>query len=106
VIAQPPPPPQRVQVVAAEFRLALSRPSLVSGAALVELANFGQDGHDLALRRAQPGSRTWRLRRVPPGRAAELSVTLRPGRYVLWCTLPGHRAAGMQATLVVRARQR
>jgi plastocyanin len=32
---------------------------------------------------------------------AKLSLTLRPGSYVYFCSVPGHRQAGMQGTLVV-----
>jgi hypothetical protein len=94
-----------VQVVASEFELMLSRPLLRRGNTIVQLVNFGQDGHDLALRRLGTGSRTWRLPEIRPGKARDLAVTLVPGRYLLWCTLPGHKASGMVATLVVRARR-
>ena len=47
----PPPPPARVQVVAREYSFALSRPSMKAGTAIVELANFGEDPHDLRLQR-------------------------------------------------------
>ena len=36
---------------------------------------------------------------------AELEVRLPAGRYRLWCSLPGHRALGMRATLRVRRAQ-
>jgi uncharacterized cupredoxin-like copper-binding protein len=29
-------------------------------------------------------------------------VLLKPGSYTFYCTLPGHRAAGMVATLIVQ----
>lgn len=97
------PSPARLQVSADEFSLALSRLSIRSGPAVVELVNYGEDDHDLALRRIAPGARTYRIGIVHPGKTGELERTLRAGRYRLWCTLAGHRARGMNATLVVRA---
>jgi hypothetical protein len=94
--------PARVQVSADEFGFALSRAWIRSGPAIVQLVNYGEDEHDLALRRAVPGARTLRLGKVRPGRSADLETRLAPGRYVLWCTLAGHEARGMHATLVVK----
>lgn len=95
--------PSRLQVSADEFTLVLSRSSIRAGTAVVELVNYGEDDHDLALRRAAPGARTFRIRTVRPGTTGELDTRLPAGRYSLWCTLPQHRARGMSATLVVRA---
>ncbi len=94
------PTPARVQVSADEFTLAVSRTSIRSGTAIVELVNFGEDDHDLALRRVG-GTRTYRIGIVRPGKAGELETRLRAGRFVLWCTLAGHSASGMRATLRV-----
>ena len=80
-----------MQVSADEFSLALSRQSIRSGPAIVELVNYGEDDHDLALRRIAPGARTYRLGVVRPGRTGELAARLRPGRYRLWCTLADHQ---------------
>ena len=95
-----------MQASADEFTLALSRPSLRAGPAIVELVNYGEDDHDLAVRRAARGARTYRMPVVRPGGAGELEARLRPGRYAVWCTLAGHRARGMRATLVVRPQTR
>ncbi len=95
-------PAARVQVVAREHSLALSRATLRAGPVVVELVNLGEDDHDLALRRLGGGA-TRRLARTAPGAIADLETTLRSGRYRLWCTLGDHRARGMVATLVVRA---
>ena len=94
------PPPARTQVSAHEFGLALSRFSIRSGQAIVELVNYGEDDHDLALRRVG-GTRTYRIGIVRPGNTAKLETRLRAGRFVLWCTLTDHRARGMRATLRV-----
>jgi plastocyanin len=90
-----------VQVVAKEYSFALSRAQVKRGAAVIELANFGQDPHDLRLQRV--GARHIAgLGVVAPGERAELSLKLAPGRYSLWCSVANHRALGMRATLVVR----
>ena len=95
------PAPARLQVSAEEFRYALSRQALVAGPAIVELVNFGEDVHDLRLRRVG-GTRTYRIGRVRPGRVGELEARLRPGRFTLWCSVADHRGRGMVARLVVR----
>ena len=95
------PAPARLQVSADEFSFALSRAAVKKGPAIVELVNFGEDPHDLRLRRIG-GTRTLRLRAVAPGRRGELEATLAPGKWQLWCSIADHRKRGMQATLVVR----
>lgn len=35
------------------------------------------------------------------GGTKSVSVTLKPGKYVFYCTVPGHRQGGMQGTLTV-----
>ena len=99
--ASPRPSPARVQASAEEFRLTLSRGTIVAGRAIVQLVNYGEDDHDLVLRR--PGGVARRIGVVHPGDVGELETTLAPGRYVVWCSLADHRARGMQTTLVVRA---
>ncbi len=90
----------RTQVVATEYSFALSRTHVKAGHAVIELANFGQDQHDLRLQRI--GSRHIAgLGIVDPGTRADLSLNLAPGRYLVWCSVANHRALGMRATLVV-----
>ena len=93
--------PARLGVVAKEFRFSLSRTTVKRGPVVIELDNFGEDVHDLRLRRAG-GTRTFALPETKPGERAELDVRLRPGRYRLWCSIADHRARGMHATLRVR----
>ena len=95
------PAPARLQVSGDEFSLALSRQSIRTGLAIVELVNYGEDDHDLALRR-MGGTRTYRVGIVKPGQTRSLEARLRPGRFTLWCTLSDHRSRGMRASLVVR----
>lgn len=97
--------PARVQVGADEFGYTLSRQSIPAGPAIVQLANFGEDEHDVRLRRIG-GTRTYAIGKVRPGKVAELEARFLAGRFTLWCSLADHRRRGMTATLVVRARPR
>jgi uncharacterized cupredoxin-like copper-binding protein len=95
----------RVQVVAEEYEFTLSRRTVYAGPATIQLANFGEDPHDLRLHRAG-GTKTFALAEVAPGDAADLRTTLSRGRYVLWCSIADHRALGMEAQLVVKKKRR
>ena len=67
----------------------------------MQLANFGEDEHDLRLRRIG-GTKVYRVGTVAPGRVRELEARFLPGRFRLWCSLADHRARGMRATLLVK----
>jgi plastocyanin len=100
VIASTPPPPARVQVVAQEFRFALSRQTIRSGWAIIELRNGGEDAHDLRMRRVG-GARVYAWPVVQAGDVLDKTFKLLPGTYALWCSVANHRALGMRTTLVV-----
>jgi hypothetical protein len=101
MIATPPLPPARVQVVAREFSLALSRPSIKAGNAIIELVNFGEDPHDLRLQRVG-GRKIYGWPIAQSGAVEDRAVRLVPGRYLVWCSLADHRSRGMVATLFVK----
>ena len=101
--AQAAAPFSRVQVVALEFNYRLSRVRVPAGPVRVELANFGQDEHNLVLRKVG----TSKLYNVPsalPGQRRTVTLRLRPGLYVLKCTMADHALRGMKAHLRVRPR--
>ena len=92
--------PSRAQVVEREYTLTLSRLHLKAGPAIFEVDNLGQDPHDLRVQRI--GAR--HIAGTPvvaPGKRAELSLKLAPGRYSVWCSVADHRKRGMRAVLVV-----
>jgi uncharacterized cupredoxin-like copper-binding protein len=39
---------------------------------------------------------------VKPGKTAEATLTLTPGTYTFYCSIPGHRQSGMQGKLIVK----
>lgn len=98
--------PARMLVYAQEWSLWPSRTVLPAGATIVQLVNRGQDPHDLRIRRlGARGRMTGRAQALPTtasGALTEGRWRLSPGRYELYCALPGHLRAGMHATLSVR----
>jgi hypothetical protein len=98
------PPPARLLAFASEFRIGASRSQAPAGVLVAQLKNNGQDDHDLAVRTAR-GRIVASTGVVGHGALGQLRVRLRPGRYVLVCTLADHEARGMRAVLVVRARR-
>jgi hypothetical protein len=95
------PPPVRLLAFASEFRIGASRSKAPAGVLIAQLKNNGQDDHDLAVRNAH-GRIVASTGVVRHGALGKLRVRLRPGRYVLVCTLADHEARGMRAVLVVR----
>jgi hypothetical protein len=106
--APPPPPVARMLVVADEWSLVPSRPVLRAGTAIVQLANIGEDDHDLLIRRVNANGRpvgvATSIGPVQPGEHAQSRVALRAGRYRLLCTIADHASRGMRAAIRVRAR--
>ncbi|HEY3050863.1 MAG TPA: cupredoxin domain-containing protein [Gaiellaceae bacterium] len=96
-------PLSRVQVVAVEFHYRLSRVRVPAGPVRIELANFGQDEHDLQLRRVGT-SKAYTVPSALPGQRQTVTLRLKPGLYVLKCTMADHAMRGMEAHLRVRPR--
>ena len=101
MIATPPAPPARVQVVAQEFRYTLSRRVIRAGRAIIELRNMGEDAHDLRLQRVG-GTRVYLWPLAQAGQTIDRQLKLLPGTYRLTCAVADHAARGMVATLRVR----
>ena len=93
--------PSRLLIEAREFNFTLSRAAIARGPAIVQLANRGEDPHDLRIARIR-GKRRGAIAEVLPSEVGEWEGRLRQGRYRLTCTLEGHRALGMRARLRVR----
>jgi mono/diheme cytochrome c family protein len=72
------------------------------GGLQLDSRNASSVPHDIALQEETAGRVLGVGRTVSNGGVSTVSVSLRPGRYTFYCTLPGHRAAGMQGTLTVR----
>lgn len=109
---QPPSSPTHLLVYAQEWSLWPSRGSVPTGRVMVELWNRGDDAHDLRIRRLDSadqmvGRVLGAVRTTASGGLARATWRLpTPGRYQLYCSVPGHLALGMKAELTVtRARR-
>ena len=91
-----------MQVTAQEYSFTLSRPTVPAGKVIVEFVNRGQDEHNLHAIESPEGVEAGALPNTAPGAHPQLSLDLRRGSYTLFCSLPGHEAKGMKATLVVQ----
>ena len=98
--------PSRVLVEATEFRFTLSRTTVKAGPAIVQLAIRGEDPHDLRLvppaGKARSSAQPAAVPETLPGAVAEWRGKLSRGKWTLSCSLPGHKSAGMRATLTVK----
>ncbi len=86
----------KVAVTETEFKVEAASTSLKAGQITFQAKNAGKIPHDLAIK--QTGDKT---KLIQPGGTAELTVTLKPGTYELYCTVPGHEAAGMKQNITV-----
>ncbi len=86
----------KVPVSESEFKVVLSSTQLKAGPITFEAKNDGRIPHDLAIK--QTGDKT---KLIQPGGTAELKVTLKAGTYELYCSVPGHEAAGMKQNITV-----
>jgi uncharacterized cupredoxin-like copper-binding protein len=91
---------------AQEYSLWPSRTSVPAGTVLVELWNRGQDMHDTWIRRVDAGGQMvgpvlGKVAVTLPGHISHATWHLKPGRYELFCSLPGHMKLGMHARLRV-----
>ena len=87
-----------VAVTEDEFHVLLPSKKIAPGSYTFVVTNKGKIQHDLAI---QGGKVSAKTPLIDPGKVAKLTVTLPAGTYTLYCTVPGHRAAGMVAKLTV-----
>jgi plastocyanin len=94
--------PVHVQVIAKEYSFTLSRAEVPAGKVIVEFVNDGEDSHNLHFQEPAEASEAGAFPTSSPGFHGDLTLNLHPGSYTLFCSLPGHEAKGMKATLIVR----
>ena len=74
--------------------------SSASGQVIIDFTNMSTLGHNVTVE-----SSSGQMVGATPtfsGGARELSLKLQPGTYKFFCSVPGHRQAGMEGILTVR----
>lgn len=89
-----------VELRAREFLYEPKEVTTPPGAVVFVVRNEGAIEHNFVLDDAI-GKKVAEIPVIEPGATAEVTATLAPGAYTIVCTLPGHRQAGMVATLKV-----
>ena len=88
-----------VSVSEREWSIVLGRLKAPRGTIVLNIRNFGQDDHNVAIRKN--GVQYAFSGRILAGESKTISVKLGPGVYNVICTLPGHRSLGMATRLTV-----
>jgi plastocyanin len=91
--------PKGVSVTEVEFKIELPSTSLSPGSYTFDLTNKGAVGHDLVFN--GPGVSNEKTPVIGPGKTAKLTVDLKSGTYDVYCSVPGHKQAGMDVKLKV-----
>lgn len=86
-----------IQVAAYEYGYHLVTPTM-AGTYTFDLFNDGTMEHDLKIEGESISGGT---SIVFPGQSDSFTITLEPGTYTIYCSIPGHRQQGMEMTFTV-----
>ena len=90
-----------IKVQESEFKIILpAQQTLAPGSYTFTVHNVGKIPHDLAIEGPKLSGPA-KTATIAAGGTAKLTVSLEQGTYQLYCSIPGHRAAGMSAKITV-----
>jgi len=92
------PSTETISIVAQNFSFTPDTITAKPGIATIKLA-AKQGIHDFVFDGAYPG---FLLEADGGGSAESKKIDLKPGKYTFYCSITGHRAAGMEGTLTVK----
>jgi uncharacterized cupredoxin-like copper-binding protein len=88
----------KVDVSETEFKIALAQTPSKAGSYEFAVSNDGKVPHDFVVSGNGVNAKTALL---SPGDSETLKVDLKPGTYDVYCSVPGHKQAGMDLKLTV-----
>ncbi len=89
---------QTVKVTESEWKVVLPKTTLPAGKYTFDVSNQGKLAHNLTIKGPGVSAATPDFN---GGSTAKLNVDLKPGSYDFYCSIPGHKAAGMDAKVTV-----
>jgi uncharacterized cupredoxin-like copper-binding protein len=95
---KPKPQAQTVDVTETDFKIAVPSTTLKAGSVTFDVKNDSQTEHDLVV---TGNGITQGTPRFGGGQSKALKVTLKPGTYKLFCSVPGHEQLGMKLNVTV-----
>lgn len=87
-----------VQIEASDLAFDPEQIAVSSGEVQVDLTNVGAVEHDIVIE--ETGDTM--VVHAEPGETATGSIDLEADTYIFYCSVPGHREAGMEGTIEVR----
>jgi len=93
--------PAPLAVTATEFKYAPKDVAAAAGDITFNVANKGTVEHNFVVEDPK-GKVLKEVDSIQPGKSVQVKVNLKAGKYAIVCTVPGHREAGMVATLTVK----
>ncbi|MDX6588325.1 MAG: hypothetical protein QOI31_2798 [Solirubrobacterales bacterium] len=88
-----------------ERSFTLTRTKVPPGPAIIQYTNTGEDPHDLKVQR-KGDDEAWAIGELGPDEVGSINERLKKdSKYVLWCSLDGHRESGMEAVLRTKKRK-
>ena len=91
--------PKQVAVKETEFKIALATQTFKAGRYEFDVDNGGKIDHDLVVK--GPGVNDEKTPLLAAGKTTKLTVDLKTGTYELYCSVPGHKQAGMDVKIKV-----
>ena len=105
-----------VSVTEKEFTIVPNVKSVKAGKVTFTMRNTGKVAHEMIVLKTNkaPGSLAGtgasasekgslgEISGIKPGKSGKLTLTLKPGKYVLFCNLPGHYKAGQFTAFLVK----
>jgi len=90
-----------VQIKAKEFRFDPKEVTIKPGEVIFAVKNEGEIEHNFVIEDAA-GKKLAEIATILPDKSEQVRVTLKAAKYSILCSLPGHKDAGMHATLTVQ----
>jgi uncharacterized cupredoxin-like copper-binding protein len=85
-----------------QLRYTVKSATATAGSVTIDSQNKSSTPHDIAIQQGTNGPTLATGKVVTGGAVSTVTVDLKPGTYTFYCTVPGHRAAGMVGTITVK----